>query len=118
MPWINQIDPKREPDLHRMVQDAETTWKDVLGSSPDQVEAVWRTEVEQGPAGPRPLLLLRLTDRVTGRSIPEERFAPWDFGDDERLFDRLHRIWGKLLQASTHAHLERLNELIGQIPED
>ncbi len=74
----------------------------VVGQSADSAKANW--ELKQDEKG-RPLLWLTLSD-FTGQVV--DKFAPDELQNSERLWDRLHRLWGDLLQVRSHKLLEEL----------
>lgn len=116
MAWTNRIDPRDDSELFGRVQAAEAVWREVVGPTVDHVDSAWSLATEEGPAGPRRVVWLRLNDRIEGSTIPDERFARWEFEDRPHLYDRFNRIWGKLLQDRSHIQLDRLNGLIKSLP--
>jgi len=85
---------------------------EVLGNSAALVEAEWsQRQDERG----RPLIALRVTD-FTGAA--ETQFIPEELLDTPQLRDRLHWLWGDLLQDRSYKQLQRLRETVQQLGED
>jgi hypothetical protein len=83
--------------------------REELGASEIKITDEWKPAWGQN----RPLVELTLTDLFT-RSQVSETFAPDEFLDEAHLGDRIHRLWGRLLQARTDGQIKRLRELISQ----
>jgi hypothetical protein len=79
----------------------------VVGRSSDVVTADWDLTLDERQ---RPLLALKLSD--SSGSI-EDRFHLEELTDSERLWLRLHHLWGDLLQDRSHKLLQELLEARG-----
>ena len=65
----------------------------------------------------RPVVELTLTDHFTKNQV-SETFAPDEFLDEAQLGNRIHRLWGRLLDARLDSHVKRLRELSIQAQEE
>lgn len=101
----------RNPELARMVGQADKALGAVLGESAGLVTAEWRLAEDERR---RPVVLLKLRD-VTG--AVEGRFAPDELVNPSHLQIRLHRLWGDLLQVRSHTQLNTLKELVQSLEE-
>lgn len=95
------------------VQRTNRVLENELGESKGLVTADWCLIPESQN---RTLLELTLTDRFT-KSQVSEQFAPEEFRSDLQLGNRIHRMWGRLLQARSEGQIKRLEELVSQEEE-
>lgn len=108
------IDPvvSQNPEWNQAVKASTKVLEEVLGPSAPLVEADWsKTQDERG----RPWLLLRITD-LTGAA--EAKFAPEELKNAPHLRDRLHWLWGDLLQDRSEKLAHKLRETVQQLRGD
>lgn len=110
------IDPVQQPELHQKALRASGVVRDALGSSADLVQAEWYALTEPEAHGSRSAAGLRLTDPFAGTI--ETKFAPSELDSDSRVWGQVSRALGELLQRRSHAHLERLDELVKDLGKD
>ncbi|MEX0939113.1 MAG: hypothetical protein WDZ59_14715 [Pirellulales bacterium] len=103
-----EVDERIQADeaLHSRVLAAVSELERILGRSAPVVSARF-DQVEDNDR--RQLIRLTLSD-FTGDVVAD--FAPGELTDDSQMDDRLHRLWGDLLQVRSAKQVEKLNELV------
>jgi hypothetical protein len=97
-------------DLFAWVQRANKTLGDELGRAKGFVTADWKVVRNSAT---RPLLELTLTDVFT-KSQVTEAFDPHQARNETYLGNRIHRLWGHLLEARSDRQIRQLEELAKQ----
>jgi len=98
------------PALASEVDRATRLLKAELGPSAGLVTARWSQ-----PQGDRGRVVLEISD-WTGSA--EDSFGREELATSPRLADRLHRLWGDLLQVRSHKQMERVKQLVQELEED
>lgn len=93
------------------VRVATTLLDEEIGSAAARVSAKWNLISHNGLPG----FELEISD-YTG--CARARFALDELQDSRHLRDRLHRLWGDLLQDRSHKEIARLHELVSQMGDD
>jgi hypothetical protein len=106
--WPGDLEANKE--LFAGVQRANKVLGEELGRSRGFVTADWK-QVRDGQDVS--LLELTLTDLFT-RSQVSERFNPDELRNEANLGRRVHRLWGRLLEARSESQIKRLEELVTQ----
>jgi hypothetical protein len=118
MCWSVEIDGERDRELCRKVRHAEAIWRGLTGESADRIDVPWRLVEEQGPRGPRPLLLMSVEDRAEGLAVMDQKFEPDELKSGFHMRNRLNSIWGELLLSGARAHLCRVHEIMSPYSGD
>jgi hypothetical protein len=95
---------QNDPSLARDVERASQILKDVIGATSASVAADWK--FARDTKG-RPLVQLALSD-FTGAHA-ETYFAPDELASEGRVYAKLYRAWGDLLEARSHKQLDVLS---------
>ncbi|HEX4591301.1 MAG TPA: hypothetical protein VH120_15300 [Gemmataceae bacterium] len=103
---------KSDKQLAAAVDEASSLLETILGRAADTVTAEW--SIEADPQG-RKVVLLKISDWTGAVST---MIAPEDLSRPYRLYSRLHKLWGDLLQVRSDRQLQKLNETIGQLQDE
>jgi hypothetical protein len=98
---------RKIPHIHQAVMGTRSTLEEVLGESAGLVRAVWGLDPPDQYG--RQALRLTLSDFAGSASA---HFAEAELRQPRHLWDRLHHLWGDVLQDRSRKQLERLRQLV------